>query len=729
MKRWIVFFACSLFLLTSCETEMDKYYELPSWLKGNSWEVLESKGNFSIFLKGVEKTSYKDLVQGKGQVTVMAPTDEAFKAYFAKRKINSLDDLSANELDKLIAYHLVYYSFTKERFENYNPEGVDAESETTSPGLFYKFRTKSRDEVTTETDSTDNNRSKKVMHKERFLPVFSYNLFNSKHIDAKSNYEYFYPESTWSGDKGFNVSNATVNEYGLVTDNGYVYTLNQVVDPLETVYNKLSEAADYNSFKAIYDKFINYKYDASSTTSYGKGDSLFLHYHTPIPAIASEWTNDLTSSVADYAQLSNLSKKAVNVFAPNNASIQAFYDKYWRPYYGNSGINNVNLIPLLALLSNHVNSGEVLFPETIEAGKIVTSWHTPIIFDTKSTKLRQMCVNGTLYGLDHVIVPPMFEKVTAPMYCNPEYNIFLNMASYYTDVLLSDQNQFKVFYPTNNMIVNHTTYAGSSISYVNTNPKKYGSQEILVEGLNGSETMKETPKRILSGNHIAIKTMSTRDDEAVYKTISPYNYIYVKGNKIYSSAAYNSGADAPTFSKINSWSNGTGYALQGEASALLPEFSQFKDVVTSTISCPTEFNGFSKLIGTSGLAKTVPAFNFLQGNRFIVLIPTQNALDKAAAAGKIPATAKLADFLKYYFVDVNTSNLLDYPFPGADIKGELTTFRYLSNGQSAKLTLIDTGSGLKIKDVKGNIVNVVSYFPKIYSDGAAYLIDGLLEVE
>ena len=105
---------------------------------------------------------------------------------------------------------------------NYNPEGIDAESETTSPGLFYKFRTKSRDKITTDTDFVDNNRIKKVMHKERFLPVFSYNLFNSKHINAKSNYEYFYSESTWSGDNGFNVSNATVNEYGIVTDNGYV---------------------------------------------------------------------------------------------------------------------------------------------------------------------------------------------------------------------------------------------------------------------------------------------------------------------------------------------------------------------------------------------------------------------------------------------------------------------------------------------------------------------------
>lgn len=729
MKKWIVFFTCLLFLLTSCETEMDKYYELPAWLKGNSWEVLESKGNYSIFLKGVEKTSYKDLIQGKGQITVMAPTDDAFKAFFAKRKINSLDDLSATELDKLIAYHLVYYSFTKDRFENYNPEGIDAEAQATAPGLYYKFRTKSRDAITVETDSTDNLRVKKVMHKERFLPVFSHNLFNSKHIDAKSNYEYFYPTSTWSGDNGFNVSNATVTEYGIVTDNGYVYTLSQVIEPLETIYNKLSSSNDYSSFKSIYDKFIDYKYDASSTTSYGKGDSLFLHYHTTLPAIASEWTNDLSSSVADYAQLSNLSKRAMNIFAPNNTSLDAFYDKYWRPYYGNKGLKKVNFIPLLALLSNHVNNGEILFPETIETGKTLTSWGTPIVFDTKAAKLKQMCVNGSLYGLEHVIIPPMFEKVTSPMYCNPDYNMFLDMSQSYIDILLSDQNQFKIFYPTDDMLLSHTTLGGASIGYVNTNSNKYGAQEIQINGMNGMETMKATQKKILSGNHIVIKTMSSRDDEAVYRTISSYNYIYTKGDKVYSSASYNSGAAVPTFRKINSWSNGTAYALEGDASALVPESSQFKDVVTSAVACPADFSAFNKLITTSGLAKTVPSFNFLQGNRFMALIPIQKVVD--SNSGKIPwaSATKLVDYLKYYFVDVNASGLLDYPFPGAGVKGELTTFKKLSNGNMAKLTLIDTGSGLQIKDAKGNVVNVISYFPRIYSDGVAYLIDGLLDVE
>lgn len=731
MKKLNILLLFVLFLFVSCETEMDKYYKLPDNLKGNAWEVLEAKGNFSIFLAAVEKSPYKDLVQGKGQITVMAPTDDAFNAYFQKKNITSIDDISQEELNKLVAYHLVYYSFNKERFENYNPEGIEAATSAALKGLYYKFRTKSRDEISSETDFTDNNRVKKIMHKERFLPIFSYNLFQSKGIDAKYNYEYFYHNSTWTGENGFNVSNASVEEYALVTDNGYVYTINQVIEPLETIYKELSKATNYSKFKTIYDKFINYQYDANASANYGNGDSLFLHNHLELPFIASEWTNDPISSVADYAQLTNLSKNAMNVFAPDNTSLDAFYNKYWKPFYADKGIENVNFIPLLVLLSNHVYKGDLLFPETIEKGNIKTKWGNNITFDTKQAKLKQMCVNGALYGLDKVVVPPAFDKVTSPMFCNPAYNMFLDMSMNFLPVLLSDANNFKIFYPSDSMIINNTTLGGSAMQYVNTNTKKYGAQEIQIEGLLGMETMKNTQKTSLSGNHIAIKQMSSRGNEAIYRTINPYNYIYTKGNIVYSSATYNSGMNPATFTQIENYSNGTAFSLQGDVSALTPESSQFKDIVASAVACPAEFTAFNWMVEASSIHKTTPPFNFLQGNRFIAFIPQQSVVENDFLVGKIPwsPSSALVEHLKYYFVDVNSSNLLEYPFPGAGIQGELTTFKILQNGETAKLTLIDTGNGLKLKDGKGNTVNVLSYYPRIYADGVAYLIDGLLEVQ
>jgi len=126
-----------------------------------------------------------------------------------------------------------------------------------------------------------------------------------------------------------------------------------------------------------------------------------------------------------------------------------------------------------------------------------------------------------------------------------------------------------------------------------------------------------------------------------------------------------------------------------------------------------------------------PPYSFMQGGRFIVLIPNSDAMIAGLKSGQIPTTptTKVANFLKPYFIDVNSSGLVDYPFPGEGVQGTLVSFGIKSNGQPATFTLIDTGTGLQIKDAKGNIANVTSYFPRIYADGAAYLIDKLLVVE
>ena len=732
--KWFAVLISFLLVFASCESELEKYYTTPDWLKGNAWEVLEGKGNFKLFLSAVEKSSFKDLVQGKGQITVMAPTDEAFEAYLKKKGYATVNDIPTQngELDKLIGFHLVYYSFTKEAFENYKPNGI--ESINPQKGVYYKFRTKSIDGISIENDPTsETSSSVKVMHKDRFIPVFSFNLFESFQIDAKANYEFFYPNSTWSGANGFNVSNASVDEYAIITDNGYVYTINQVLEPLETVYAELQKAADYSLIKEAYDKFVTFQYDASTSNEYGKGDSLFIWYHgNDLPPIASEWTSFLGST--DYSQLSALSSIAYNMFAPNNASMQAFFNKYWAPYY--SDLSKVNFEPLFYLLRNHVYRGPVLFPETIEKGQIKSTFGTPIVFDRNSAKTKRMCVNGTLYGLDKVLVPPMFDKVTSPMFCDPKYNLILDMMANasFVSTLITYQVKFKVFYPSDDMILANTSLEGRAISFLNPTPKKYGTQQVQIEGDNGPEAMKLSQKKSLAGNHIATQMLSSRNDEAIYRTINPFNYIYTKGDKVYSTALFNIGDanKAPTFTKINGdWTNGDAYALSGAtASALVPESNQFKNIITST-ACPPDYAYFKEIIGSSGIDKSLPPYNFMQGERFIVLIPKESAIFNGWMTGKIPFSPaeKVASYVKAYFINVNASNLLDYPFAGSGTQGTLVSFAKKSNGQQATYTLIDSNGELKIKDGKGNVVNVISYFPRIYADGAAYLIDGLLDIE
>ena len=86
--------------------------------------------------------------------------------------------------------------------------------------------------------------------------------------------------------------------------------------------------------------------------------------------------------------------------------------------------------------------------------------------------------------------------------------------------------------------------------------------------------------------------------------------------------------------------------------------------------------------------------------------------------------------MKSYFINVDASGLLDYPFPGANVQGELTTFgKKASDGTTAKFTLVDRGNELVIVDGKGNEAKITNYFPRIYADGAVYTIDKGLSVE
>ncbi len=730
--KWSAVLIGILLVFASCESELEKYYKTPDWLKGNAWQVLEKRGNFKLFLSAVERSSFKDLVQGKGVITVMAPTDSAFQVYLDKHSYGSVADIPQAEIEKLVGYHLVFYSFNTEAFIDYKPNGV--ESENPIKGMYYKYRTKSRDDISVEYDPSNNNKALKIIHKDRFLPVFSHYLFESENINAKSNYEFFYPGSTWTGDNSFNVSNASVKEYAIVTDNGYVYVLNQVLEPLETIYTALKKADGYDTFRKAYDRFVTFEYDATSSSEYGNGDSLYVMYHgDELPPIASEWTNYMTLGT-DYTQLAILSYRAFNVFAPDNASMQSFFNKYWANYY--NSIDDVNFEPLLALLENHVFSGFILFPEQLESGAVKTNFGTTIQFNRSTSNMKQICVNGALYGLDHVQVPLMFDMVTSPMYCDPKYNIFLDMTKNagYVQTLITDVTKFKVFYPSDNMIVTNTNLEGKSIQYQNLNSKKYGAQQVQIDGDLGFQAMSVSQKKTFAGGHIATELLTNQGDEYIYRTLIPYNYLYIKGDKIYSSALYNMGADekVPTFTKINgTWTNGDAYSLNGEtASALVPEYNQFKNMITS-VSSPVEFTNFKYTIQAAGMDKTSPPFNFLQGERFIAFIPKDDAIMAGWSNGKIPVTpaTSVTAYLKRYFIDVTASNLLDYPFSGSGTQGVVKTFATNSAGAQVQFTLVDEGGQLYVQDVKGNKVKVLSYFPHIYADGAAYLIDGLLEIE
>jgi uncharacterized surface protein with fasciclin (FAS1) repeats len=721
-----------MLFLVSCQKEMDKYYETPGWLKGNAWETLESEGKFSIFLAGVEKAGYKDLVNGKGIVTVIAPSDSAFQAYLTAKGYNSINEVPEEELTKIISFHLVYYSYDKAKFANFQPSAAGSEIDPLEKGLYYKHRTKSRSEIEYVPDVTNNNVLMRVFHKERFLPVFSYEIFNSKGINAKANYEFFYPNSSWTGgNDGFNISEASVQKYALVTDNGYVYEINKVLEPLETVYKELELDNNYTKFREAYNRFSEFYYDAATTANYGNGDSLFLHYHTALPKIASEWTyNGETVSIPDYANMSVLSKTAYNVFAPDDIALNNFFTSFWGGYYNT--LNDVNFWPIAYLLYNHVYEGPIVFPEEIEANKIKSSFGTTITFNRAAALKKKICSNGALYGINQVLVPPMFYSVTGPALQDPKYTMFTVMLGRTGLIypLMSDQMSFKLFLPSDSVLLNENTLVrGLPLNYENLLPKKFGSQNVQIQDATSGlfVTMNLYIMDEVVESHVAVgDPIAVQGNVSIYKTMRNFTYLMVRNDSVFSSGTYNRQLPGIAYSEIpGNRSNGKTYDIAKSGAALSTDNTLFKSIMAPTsLLHPADFNGFkTKLISRTNFVAN--NFNFLLGERFIVFVPT-NA--NGAAFDTIPA-AKVNDYAKYYFVDA--SGFTDYPFPGAGAVGQRNMFTYKqsADGGMERLTLINTGTELQVQDKMGRIAKVIGIYPRMYGDGAAYLIDNTLVFE
>lgn len=776
-------FPLVLLLLLSnyaCQDKMDIYYQEPDWLKGSIYEVLQERGDYSVFLKGIERAGFKSIVNGKSILTVMAPADSAFYAYLEEHyEGKSIDELPLPELKKLIGFHILYYAFDKEKLINFRPnegDGASKEEKLKNAGLYYKHRTKSQDGLSLETDTAGAEVS--VYHMERFLPVFSYRMFQTKQIDAKYNYEYFFPNTIWSDNSGFTVSNAAVTDYSVLADNGYVYLVDKVLKPLETIYTELASNDEYSDFLELYDKYEYYQLDQNLTLEYGNGTDLYQHYHSsPLPNIACEWP------VTDYKQVSDLSFASYSVFAPNNTAFRSFFREYWE-VGGYDSLNEVSRESIEYLLYNSVYSASVVFPEEITKGLIENSYGTIIKFDVDQIPQanRKICVNGSFYGCSELTPPAMFGSVTGPAFQYKKYSYFLKMLNTADLVLTlcSDATSYFMLYPSNELMnqdgitqVDEVLYRGANI-LSNSSQQNYVYAHVLSQdAITGSYQDLLTDAG--TGNH-------------VFRTLSPgmYLYWYMKDGKItnsikFSELLYNPAltedqifCDLQQLSFRDGWTNGKSYTYQNDVLPYLFEGSMENAIYSKFVpmmignrnNSATIYHGFVQLLELAGLLDFDSQSVLPVVESCLMFVPSTAAIKQAVQEARLPGivsgstttddagyfgkcTVTNADSLQYYllkyFIPMSTAVISNYPYIGweENTEGGLPTLQSydepLEGGKvvtiTTKMDVSDAEGKLSVQELDndgnpvGGRVDVVEdyhYFPFIFDDACVHFIKEVL---
>lgn len=781
---WLFF---GISMLVSCTDNMADYYKEPEWLKGSIYQVLEDRGDYSQFLKGIDLAGFKPMVNGKSILTVMAPTDASLTTYLNENygAGTTIESLSKEELKKLIGFHLMYYAFDRKKLINFRPNEGDAATDAQNDlnaGLFYKHRTKSQDSLSLEVDTAGH--PVHVYHLERFLPVFSYRMFQTKQIDPKYNYEYFFPNTSWSDDAGFNVSNASVDEYSVIADNGYLYLVDKVLKPLETIYKEIASNPQYSDFQKLYDKYEYYQKDDNLTLNYGNGMDLYQHYYTsPLPNIASEWP------VTDYTRISDLTHTSYSVFAPSNSALSTFFNDYWK-VGGYDSLQDVSPNSIQYLLYNSVYSdptfSSVVFPEEITKGKLTNSYGTVIKFNVDEVPVenRKMCVNGSFYGCNVLTPPAMFGSVTGPAFQYKKFSYFLQMMTTADLVLTlcSDATNFFMLYPTNDVMnADGITLSGDLLKRGATTINGPAQQAyvyghvVSLDGITG--TYSSLPA---SGDHV-LRTLSP--------SVFPI-YWYMHNGRVTNSIKFNDMLTTPgsteedVFCDLeelefrNGWTNGKSYAYTNTKKNFIFEgsldnavYGSFIPMMINNRNDATKlYYGFVQLLDKSGMLdiETQSINAVLEG--CLMFLPTSEALKQAIiddkTVDKIPGltttntsvtdanffancTVTNADslqyYLKHYFIPQSTAVISNYPYVGWDevTTGGLMTLQSYdvisSDGRAStfttKMNVTDDGSKLSVQSMTnegvltGSKVDVISdfhYFPFIFKDGCVHFINGIL---
>lgn len=779
LKKTLGVLLLASWTFASC-SDMEEYFETPNWIGGPIYSDLQADGNYSIFLKGVDIAGYQPILNGKSILTVMAPDDEAMKTYLRENYgTEDITQVDKNEVKKLIGFHILYYSFDKNKLVNFRPsegDGATEEQLNLNAGLFYKFRTYSQDTITQMYDSI-RGRNISIFHNERMLPVFSYRMFQTKGVDAKENYEYFYPETGWKGDDGFNVANAAVTEYERIARNGYIYKVDRVLKPLETIYAEMKSAGKYNRIIDLYDKSQYFMYDNEQTVELGT-DSLFHHYHHyPLANINSEW-----GEVMDYRQVSLLAYQAYSIFAPTDEAFQDFFDEYWGQG-GYSSLEEIDSVTMQEIMKSCVYPASIALPGEIKQGKLenISGEIININPDEVAQEDRVICSNGVLYGCSVLTPPVKFRAVTGPafQYKNLSYfNEMLNNSGL-ASTLTVDAVKYIMFYPTNDQMYANAGIERVEGALVSTESPKGINGATMSAYVNAHVSSPIDGNSVLPLEGIKVLPNLTADFKL---------YWYLKDGKITNSILYNNtlkyAANTMTEDQIwttfsplaycgdeNGWTNGHAYSYD---SLLFPgnyaaqNNSRLVRLMVNNRSDDTaEFYGWINLLNKAGFVNTSGGtFSFMKES-CLMLIPNTQAVENAIVENRVPGVTAtdaalvgdaaffdnveitdanaLLEYVKLYFVPLTTASFTNYPYLGwgettADQGGLVTlqqetkvvggmlemittNMNIYDDGTSLSATIIDRETGEEGRRIR--LSDAYDYLPFVFEDGPAHFVEDM----
>jgi uncharacterized surface protein with fasciclin (FAS1) repeats len=423
-------------------------YESPDWLDGKVYDVIKSVPELSIFAECVEKTGLDEIINSSGLYTVMAPCDSAFETYFSNHPLyNSIDDIDSLDLLELVKFHIILMPYSKEQLRTLDFGGwIDDDDEDPQ---YYCFKRETfyqpDDFVVNVVESNgvvssinSDGSGERIVYSgyNKYAPIYYWDHLDYVGITS-SDYEYYFDREFDKAEVYFGgaMLMSEIDDDGAVTEsysaeNGYVFMVDQVVEPMltgyEHLFNEDPDRPDYSDFGNLIDEFATLTYNEDATYDQsGASDGLYVDmlYDLDYPSLSFNISSEITySSYSDYTiAIHN------GLFAPTNSAYNSFVSqvltKNGDDYYANMSLVPANIKRLI--VNSHMIQWNPYYPSLAgENGTLRNSNDNAVNISDINVEEKVFGSNVTFVGLDEVIMPQALSSVVAPVMLRTSYYSF-----------------------------------------------------------------------------------------------------------------------------------------------------------------------------------------------------------------------------------------------------------------------------------------------------------------
>lgn len=435
------FFVLLLVSFWSCKDITDQYlYKRPSWLEGKLYKQMSSRDDLSLFVEGVARTAYKDVLDRSGYFTVFAPTNDAMKAYMSEKGYASVQDIPVNVMEGIVRFHTLQNGWNIEQLKFYRSGWIEEEDIENYSSLFYKRSTIFEDSAqfirygNTQYTGGVKKDYKIIPTGRKVVPLYyreAMELENRTMDDYAS-----YVGRTDIGADDICYGAAKVLEREIPAENGFVYTVDRVMEPMKTVRQYLENSdkgESYSKFLSLLDEFryLTADYDATNEQEGADlGRDIDTLYTTSYRLYGNDFgvNPDQEITFAGTATSFDLGGHP-SVFIPNDAAFNQLMamtltsDEF--PHYFN--MKSVPLFVKAFLLISFMSESEALDSD-LERGIMTLEKTDSINYEVmpeESIAEKAICSNGYFIGLNKSYVPSFLSSVVGPIIMRPGYSYLM----------------------------------------------------------------------------------------------------------------------------------------------------------------------------------------------------------------------------------------------------------------------------------------------------------------